>query len=222
MNDSRTPPFLRLPIELRYAIYDNLCLPSPRSYPYSNPSPIAAIDLTGAPVGLLLCNRAIYIELSTYYFTRCTFRFVAQSFNNRTNNISEGSLHVVRQMQKAELLLLPGTMRASNTHLPNNGTSITIKQMSAHWLEEQISLLRDKARELRTVIVSMRRVSWNRDWSVKEEMEALLKPLEALMGRVEFKVGEVMGPRAMEESMRKELSVVLERLNTSRASLRCT
>jgi hypothetical protein len=94
--------------------------------------------------------------------------------------------------------------------------------MSAHWLDEQISLLRDEARELKTVIVSMRRVSWNHEWSVREEMEALLKPLEALMGRVEFRAGEVMGPRVMEESMRNELSAILERLNTSRVNIRCT
>ncbi|KAF2631922.1 hypothetical protein BU25DRAFT_406447 [Macroventuria anomochaeta] len=207
-----TSPFFRLPIELRYAIYDHLCLPEPRSYPYKSLSPIAAIDLTGPPLSLILANRKILQELSTYYFSRCTFRFVAQSFNNRSNKISESSLHIVRKIKKVELLLLPGTMRASGTS-PAVG-SITIKQMSAHWLDDQIKLLRDEAKELKTVIVSIRRVSWNHEWSVREEMEALLSPLEELRGRVEFRVGEVMGPGKVEESMKEELGLVLKWLNS--------
>lgn len=85
--------------------------------------------------------------------------------------------------------------------------------MSEHWLDEQVGLLRDEAKELKTVIVSIRRMSWNHEWSVKREMEALLEPLEVLRGRVEFWVGEVMGPEMVEEEMREELGVVLKRLN---------
>lgn len=114
-------------------------------------------------------------------------------------------------MRKVELLLLPGTMKA--TPSDSSAASITVKQMSAHWLEEQVGLLRDEARELRTVIVSMRRVSWNHGWSVKAETEALLRPLEALRGRVEFRAGEVMGPAAVEKEMVGELGLVMDQLN---------
>lgn len=89
-----------------------------------------------------------------------------------------------------------------------------VKSMSPKWLDEQINLLSDEARELKTVIVSIRRVSWDHAWSMREEMEALLKPLGNLRGRVDFEVGEVMGPSAIEDSMRTELAGVLERLNS--------
>ncbi|KAF9696226.1 hypothetical protein EKO04_006105 [Ascochyta lentis] len=206
------PPFLRLPIELRYAIYDHLCLSSPLSYPYKSPSPITSIDMHGPPTSLLLTNRTIFEELSTYYFSRCTFYFVAQSFLTRSSPISPGSLLVVQKARRIELLLLPGTMKASPTH-PST-VSITVKQMSAHWLSEHVRLLRDEARELKVVIVSMRRVSWNHEWSMRREMEALLRPLEELRRTgTEFRVGEVIGPGIVETQMRKELGSVLERLN---------
>lgn len=88
-----------------------------------------------------------------------------------------------------------------------------VKSMSPKWLDEQVSLLKDEARELRTVVVSIRRVSWDHAWSMREEMEALLKPLDELQARVEFEVGEVSGPTSIEESMGTELAGVLERLN---------
>lgn len=91
--------------------------------------------------------------------------------------------------------------------------SITVKQMSADWLEEQVRLLRDEARDLSTVVVSVRRVSWNYEWSVRREMEALLRPLEMLKGRLEFRVGEVMGPGSVGNMMEDELGVVLRNLN---------
>ncbi|KZM21205.1 hypothetical protein ST47_g7671 [Ascochyta rabiei] len=205
-------PLLCLPIELRYAIYDQLCLSSPLSYPYPSPSPITSIDTRGPPTSLLLTNRMLFEELSTYYFSRCTFRFVAQSFTTHFSPISPGSLLVLRKARRIELLLLPGTMKASATD-PSTA-SITVKQMSAHWLEEHVRLLRDEAKELEVMVVSMRRVSWNHEWSVKCEMEALLRPLEVLRETgVEFRVGEVLGPGMVEVEMREELGGVLERLN---------
>ena len=205
------PPFLCLPLELRYAIYDHLCPASPLSYPYKPPSPIASIDIRGPSISLVLTNRTILEELSNYYFSRCTFRFVAQSFKPRSSDVPEGSLHIVRKARKIELLVLPGTMKASATD--PGSMSITVKQMSADWLDGQVGLLRDEAKQLKTVIVSMRRVSWNHEWSVREETEALLMPLKALKGSVEFRVGEVMGPGSVEEKMREELGIVLGRLN---------
>lgn len=162
-------------------------------------------------MSLLLTNRTILEDLCTYYFSRCTFRLVAQSFKPRTSDVAAGSLHIVRRARKVELLLFPGTMKASAADPAS--MSLTVKQMSAGWLDEQVGLLRDEARELEVVVVSMRRVSWNHEWSVRSEMEALLKPLEELKGRVQFRVGEVMGPGLVEEKMRLELARVLERLN---------
>jgi hypothetical protein len=202
-------PFLRLPLELRYSIYDHLCTPEPRSYPVRAPSPITAASLTFFPLPLLLTNRHLLNEISAYYFTRCTFRFVAQSFRTVIEG-SAASLHVVQNMRRAELLLLPGTMKATPS---DPWPSVMVKSMSPKWLDEQVSLLGDEARELRTVVVSIRRVSWDHAWSMKDEMEALLKPLGGLKGSIEFEVGEVSGPSAIEESMRIELAGVLERLN---------
>lgn len=112
-------------------------------------------------------------------------------------------------MRKVELLLLPGTMRA----VPSPEESITMRGMSASWLGDQVELLRDEAGELRSVIVSVRRVSWNHAWSVQEEMGALLRPLEVLRGRVQFRVGEVMGPRDLEGKMLRALERVVEVFN---------
>jgi hypothetical protein len=206
--------FLNLPSELRYTIYDHLCPHSPLSYPYKPPSPITSISVRGPPMSLVLSNRAILSELSTYYFTRCTFRFVAQSFSTRHGDLTQSSLQIVRKMRRIEILLLPGTMRASTPLSPaESQPSLNVKQMSADWLDEKIALLRDEARELRVVVVSIRRVSWNYEWSVEGEMEALLKPMEALRGMVEFRIGEVMGPQEVERNMRVALGTVLDKLN---------
>ena len=74
-------------------------------------------------------------------------------------------------------------------------------------------MLKDEAKELEVVIVSMRRVSWNHEWSMRSDMEALLKPLEVLRGRVDFRAGEIMGPGSVEGEMMDELNHALERLN---------
>ena len=207
---SSASPFLRLPLELRYSIYDHLCTLEPRSYPVRGPSPITSASLTFSPLPLLLTNRHLLSEVSTYYFMRCTFRFVAQSFRTLISR-SPATQHIVSNMRRAGLLLLPGTMKATPS---DPWPSIMVKSMSPKWLDEQVSLLKDEAREVRTVVVSIRRVSWDHAWSMREEMEALLKPLEELKGRVEFEVGEVSGPASIEESMGIELAGVLERLNS--------
>lgn len=75
-------------------------------------------------------------------------------------------------------------------------------------------MLKDEANELTLVVVSIRRVSWDHAWSMRDEMEALLKPLNDLRGRVEFEVGEVSGPPAIEKNMRMELGAVLGHLNS--------
>ena len=123
----------------------------------------------------------------------------------------EGSLQILHKMRRIELLLLPGTMKAT----PDSpGVSMTTRGVSNLWLRDQTSLLRDEAKELKTVVVSMRRASWSHEWSMREETEALLRPLEDLRGRMEFRVGEIMGPSAVEKEMLEELSLVLERLNS--------
>ncbi|KAF1931053.1 uncharacterized protein M421DRAFT_365365 [Didymella exigua CBS 183.55] len=212
---STASPFLRLPLELHYAIYNHLCSPEPRGYPTRAPTTItaASCSFSISPPSLLLTNRHFLNEVSTYYFTRCIFRFVAQSFralNADKNYISAVSLHIVRNMRRVELLLLPGTMKA----IPSDPwPSIMVKGMSPERLNEQVHLLKNKAKRLRTVVGSIRRVSWDHAWSMRE-METLLKPLEGLKEKMEFKVGEVSGPSAIEGSMRIELVAVLGQLNS--------
>ena len=121
------------------------------------------------------------------------------------------SLFVVRNMRRVELLLLPGTVKAA---LVPPDVSLATRAMSELWLSRQAGLLREEAAALRVVVVSLRRVSWNHEWSMGEEMEGLLRPLGVLRGRgVEIRVGEVMGPAAVEGEMRRELGRVLEGLN---------
>ncbi|KAH6615026.1 hypothetical protein C7974DRAFT_57546 [Boeremia exigua] len=209
-----TSPFLRLPVELRYAIYDHLCPREPHSYPYKQPSPIAAIDIAGPPKSLLLLNHALLEELSTYYFARCTFRFVAQSFSTGKNvrkHMCAGSLQIVRKMKKVEMLLLPGTMKAMSYSAE---VSLTTRGMSKLWLVDQMRLLRDEAWALTTITVSVRRVSWCHEWSMLDETEALLHPLKELKGRVAFKAGEVMGPATVEDEMRETLETVIGKLSS--------
>ena len=164
-------------------------------------------------MSLLLTNHTIFEELSTYYFSRCTFRFVAQSFTARSSSFTPSSFFIIRRAKNIELLLLPGTMQANTTNSPT--ISVTLKNMSAHWLAEQMGMLRDEAKELKVVIVSMRRVSWNHELNMRSEMEALLRPLEVLSGKVNFRVGEIMGPQGIEAEMKVELNHALERLNNS-------
>lgn len=164
-------------------------------------------------MSLLLTNRAIFEELSAYYFSRCTFRFVAQSFTACSSSFTPSSSFIVRRAKKIELLLIPGTTRANTTD--SSTVSTTVNYMSANWLAEQMGILRNEAKELEVVIVSMRRVSWNHELSMRSEMDALLRPLEVLRGRVDFKTGEIMGPLNVEEEMRDELGHALEKLNNS-------
>ena len=211
---SHAPPtLLTLPPELRYQIYDSLCPATPLSYPYPPPTPITAISHAKPPLPLLLLHPSLTHELRTYYFTRCTIRIVAQSFSNASSiaNMPAASLFVVRNMRRVELLLLPGTVKAA---LVPPDVSLATRAMSELWLSRQAGLLREEAAALRVVVVSLRRVSWNHEWSMGEEMEGLLRPLGVLRGRgVEFRVGEVMGPAAVEGEMRRELGRVLEGLN---------
>ena len=211
---SHAPPtLLTLPPELRYQIYDSLCPATPLSYPYPQPTPITAISHAKPPLPLLLLHPSLTHELRTYYFTRCTFRIVAQSFSNAAsiNNMPAASLCVIRNMRRVELLLLPGTIKAA---LVPPDVSLATRAMSDLWLSRQAGLLREEAGALRVVVVSLRRVSWNHEWSMGEEMEGLLGPLGVLKGRgVEFRVGEVMGPAGVAGELRWVGGGVLEGLN---------
>ncbi|KAF1840963.1 uncharacterized protein K460DRAFT_359503 [Cucurbitaria berberidis CBS 394.84] len=201
-------PFLGLPRELRYEIYEYLCGTEPRSYPFKAP-PIASFDQTPPPTNLQLTCRYIYEEIRTYFHGRVTLRFVTRSFSQETrNHIHSLALTAIRQAKKVELVLvwdIPlGLVETEWGKWPwaMNG-----------WLDEQVSLLLDEGKNLESVVVSIRDVSENVDW---EKKTMILKPLSKLKARVRFQSGEITAADREEEALRGHLGKYLRDLNKRR------
>jgi hypothetical protein len=78
------------------------------------------------------------------------------------------------------------------------------------WLAEQINLLLDEAKSLEMIIVSVSDASEDVDWSVKKGM---LGPLRKMVGRVNFRVGEVTAMDAEEDELTRMLAAHMKELN---------
>ncbi|KAF1946148.1 hypothetical protein EJ02DRAFT_262834 [Clathrospora elynae] len=204
-SSTTSSPFLRLPRELRYEVYDYLCRQEPKSYPFSLP-PISSIDQGAPPTNLLVTCRYLYEETLAYFFGKVTLRFVAQDvLRIPRKEISAESITTIRQAKKIDLRLhwnitpKRAMMDMSEWPWSMNG-----------WLAEQVNLLVDEGKSLELVTLSVSDASENVDWKSKSRM---LSPLRKLVGRVRFRVGEVTAVDEAEAGLRERLVVFVKWLN---------
>lgn len=205
-------PFLNLPRELRYGIYDYLCGQEAVSYPFRAP-PITSFDQTPPPTNLQLTSRFIYEEIRSYFYGNATLSFVpqpilrgARSLSRATRNaIPPLALVAIRQAKKAEVALVWNINSTIAGAMWHNWSRI-IKR----WLDELVDLLLHEAANLELVSISVRDASENVDW---EERLTLLQPLNKLKGRVLFQVGEIIVADREEGILKENLKKYLETLN---------
>jgi hypothetical protein len=198
-------PLLRLPRELRYEIYDLLCRKEPKSYPFRQPS-ISSIDQRAPPTALHLTCRYIREELQAYFYGKVTLRFMAQNVRRPgRENIDLASLTAIRQAKKVELRL--------HWHITPDHAELDINNLPYSmngWLAEQVNLLLDEARRLELITLSVMDASENVEWASNKK---ILAPLQRLVGRVTFRVGEVVAADDEEAGLKEQLAAYVRELN---------
>jgi hypothetical protein len=201
------PPFLRLPVELRFNIYDYLCGKEPRSYPFKY-SPVSSIDQTPPPTALQLTCRNIHEEIQAYFQGHATLRFVAGSY--WSHEVPARALQAIRLAKKIEIVLIWRlTLQLAKTNMskgPGNRNE---------WLVQRVDLLLREAEGLELVILSVQDVSHEEaDWESKRKMlSPMVSLLNKLPSNVTFSLGEVTADGAQEEKLRGLLSDHLKKLN---------
>jgi hypothetical protein len=199
------PPIFRLPIELRYDIYDYLSINEPVCYPFPC-SPITSISHGAPPRQLLLSCRKIHDEVRAHYYGRATFRFLAVgSSRHKRVDISIGTLTAIRQAKKVELMLVWNLSEQRISAGPQ-----TWPWMMIRWVGEQAALLRDEGHKIELVTLSLRDTSTAGTWQMKEQ---LLKPLKMLKGKCRFDVGEIITVQMEDQEVRKHLEQYVKELN---------
>jgi hypothetical protein len=195
-------PLLDLPQELRYEIYDYLCIYEPKSYPFGTP-PISSINQRPPPVNLHLTCRRVSREVQQYFFSKATLRFVAIGLNFPRESIPAIAITALRCATRIEVRLC---WFVAQEHLEREWP------YKMHgWLAQMIDLVLDEARCLKILIVSVSDTTGDMEWKLKER---LLAPLEKLSGRVDCTTGEVLADDAeKEEVVKTRLAAYLSRVN---------
>lgn len=205
MSRTALPPFFRLPKELRYQIYDQLCCTEPKSYPFSA-SPVSSIDQRLPPTDLQLTCRYLHEEINTYFYGKATIRFVAQDvLRFRQEDIKTVALNAIQRAKKIELVL-----RWNITSERAKADMSTWPRSMNGWLTEQIVLLAEEGKSLELIVVSISDSSECMDWRRKSRM---LAPLKKLKGRFRFQVGVIMAADGEEEGLRQSLEEYVRELN---------
>jgi hypothetical protein len=206
---ARPSAFLRLPREIRYEIYDHLCRPEPKSYPFGK-SPITSIDQRAPPIELFVSCRYLYEEIQSYFYARVTFRFMAKGiFSPTRKNIHKNTLNALKQAKKIEFRLewLFSDERAESAAVMDRR------------LAEHVDLLLDEAENLEMITVSVFDISDGVEWNLKQKV---LTPLERMAGKVRFRMGEAAATGEEEEELRERLGEYLKGLNTVALSTPCS
>ncbi|PSN72998.1 hypothetical protein BS50DRAFT_568593 [Corynespora cassiicola Philippines] len=199
------PAIFRLPIELRYEIYDQLCPNKPLCYPFPN-SPITSIDHGGPPRALLLTCKALSDEVRTYYYGIATFRFLALGNAwSRGEHQSQGTMSAIKNARKVELMCMWNITDDRAASDP-----ATWPWYMNGWLAAQVRLLHDEAENLKLVQISLRDASSGIPWDLKKP---LLEPLLALKGKVAFSVGQIVAADEEEDGTKAHVKRFVSQLN---------
>ena len=171
---------LRLPIELRYEIYDYLGRRDFKSYPLRTMA-VTSIDRTGPPTALLVTCRYLCDEIRAYFLPRVTLGFVQQQ-KPTLQSIDPISLSVIERAKKVHVRMswweIPGTAKDFR-HWPYRVNG---------WLADLVKMLLGKAKSLEVITMSFDEPTWGTEW---EQKEKTLAPLKDIAGRVKFRLGEV-------------------------------
>ncbi|KAL1791885.1 hypothetical protein ACET3X_009636 [Alternaria dauci] len=179
-SDAPSCPLLRLPIELRYEIYDHLCRWDFKSYPFRT-MPIASIDRTGPPTALLATCRFLCDEIRAYFLATVTLGFVQQQIPC-FQSIDPLSLSAVERAKKIHV-------RMSWWLIPSAATESRRWPYRVNgWLADLVKLLLENAKSLEVITLSFDEPDCGTEW---EQKEKTLAPLKDMAGRVELRLGEV-------------------------------
>jgi hypothetical protein len=197
---------LCLPTELRFGIYDHLCVTEPKSYPFRH-SPVSSIDRTPPPTALLLSCRFLHDEVERYFYRRATLRFIAHPWRAWYEKHNLSSLKAIRLAKRAEILLT-WNAKALRGRCKKEVYWSYIEQES---LASTVELLRDEGTNLEVLILTVQDCSNKRvEWSVKQFS---LRPLENVPPQVNIVVGKATFSRDSEdEELKENLRDHLERL----------
>jgi hypothetical protein len=199
-------PLLKLPPELRLAIYDYLGYREPKSYPFGW-GPISSIDRRLPSTALVTTCRYLHDEILRHFYNTVTFRAMAQNISHpKPRNISDVELAAIRRARKMDLRLLwDKSPKQSENRLDED------PYIMSRWLTDMTRLLLQEATSLEKIAVSVTCLDCGTDWEYKER---LLAPLKMLSQRVVLCVGEVIAIDDTEEVVLKEwLKLYLEAIN---------
>ncbi|RAR11162.1 zinc finger rad18 domain-containing protein [Stemphylium lycopersici] len=193
--------------KLRLEIYDFMSRPVPKSYPLG-PLPISSIDQRAPPLALIATCRIIHDEILAHFYTKVTFRAIAQSIHSiRLEGADRITLNAIQRAKKFEMRLIwsvtPQLLGQEFTEWPYS---------MSRWLDDMVSSLLQKAPSLESVTVSVTEVSEGVAWEHKKKM---LRPLERMGGRVHLLVGEVIATDEEEAELKERLGAYLKELNSA-------
>ncbi|CAG5156779.1 uncharacterized protein ALTATR162_LOCUS4573 [Alternaria atra] len=202
-SDAPSCPFLRLPRELRYEIYDHLCRQDFKSYPFRK-LPISSIDQTGPPTALLVTCRYLCDEISTYFMAKVTLGLIAQHTPLCSEEIDPIPLSVIQKAKKIDV-------RIDWQRVPQAGVDISHWPYQVNgWLADLVHLLLDKTKGLEIITMSFVELGRGTNW---EQKERTLTPLKNIAGRVRFRLGDVITEDEKAAELKERLGIYLGELN---------
>jgi hypothetical protein len=201
------PTLITLPRELRLEIYSHLTNPSPLSYPYRH-SPISSITHRPPPSALQRTCHLIHSEVTAYFHSTATLRFVAQHFQRVYDDANYAAcLRAIRLAKKVEIVLI-WNVDAKRATWDEEVWPWNYKG----FVEHTVGLLVSEGTSLEVLTLSVRDgCNKEVEWGVKERM---LAPLEGMAGRVTIVLGEVMVLDDREAELRGWLEKYLRLLNS--------
>jgi hypothetical protein len=195
---------LTLPRELRFEIYSYLTPSTPLSYPFKH-SPISSISHQPPSSALQCVCRFLHTDITAYFYTTATLRFVVQAFQPVYNEEHYAAcLRAICLARRVEVVLVWST---DAQHAEVDGEPWSCRLQTS--LRRTVRLLMDEAECLEVLVVSVRDAG--DEWHVKDSIVA---PLGDLVGGVSMVVGEVVAGERQEQEWREWLNNLLGKLNS--------
>ncbi|KAF2031952.1 hypothetical protein EK21DRAFT_110400 [Setomelanomma holmii] len=191
-----TSPLLELPVELRYDMYDLLCITEPKSYPFGF-SPITFIDRRPPSVALQLTCKLIHHELEDLFYRQATLRMHIQSWQPHYKRDRDTWLKPIRLARKIEVVLnwrpcgLDPAENRSDLNDDLDGTTVAAERQS---LASTVKLLNAEATKLEVLTITVRDLcSFEKGcavgWISLDPLENVSPHVRVVLGEADFDSG---------------------------------